>query len=93
MPFLLRSYWRALCAPIPARGWACQMAVISPSMTISSPNEYITVSLSDVCCRDNRHEPQRSLRPGMVIGIVRISGGDWDLIFNRAETSLPGSPR
>ena len=70
-----------------------ELAVMSPSMTISSPNEDITVSRSAVCCRDNRHEPQRSLRPGLVIGIVRISGGGWDVIFNRAETSLPGSPR
>ena len=54
---------------------ACQMAVMSPPMTISSPNEYITVSLSDDCCRDNSQGPWRSLRPGLVIGIVRIAVG------------------
>ena len=32
----------------------------------------------------------RSLRLGLVIGIVRISGGGWDVIVSSAETSLPG---
>jgi hypothetical protein len=50
---LVRSQLGQAATPVTA----CQMAVMSPSMTISSPNEYITVSLSDVCCRDNSQEP------------------------------------